>query len=333
MLDNFKIMACILLLDEVKSPNNGGNGMKRLFGIGMAAVFALLLVAVLAQADPVENQIHYVKKTGLAHPHKYTMRFSLWDAPTGGSEVWFEEKEIALKGPNIKTYLGDTTTLDGVDFSQQLWVQVERWKASTSTWVVVGLRDTFSTVPYAAWALSPAGPAGPEGPQGPAGPAGSEGPQGPAGPEGPQGPVGATGPQGPQGIQGPAGPAGPQGPQGLPGATGPQGPEGPQGPVGATGPQGPEGPEGPPGLSGLTLVTATSASNSSSPKTQTVSCVPSQHALGGGASITGGGNNIAIQESFPTGDPPTGWSATAFEAIGTPASWSITAYVICATTN
>ena len=96
--------------------------MKKLSGIVMATGLVLLLIVVSAQADPVENLIQYTKKTTLAYPKTYAMRFSLWDDPTGGLEVWFEEKSIALKSSKITTYLGDATTLAGVDFSQQLWV-------------------------------------------------------------------------------------------------------------------------------------------------------------------------------------------------------------------
>jgi hypothetical protein len=83
----------------------------------------------------------------------------------------------------------------------------------------------------------------------------------------------------------------------------------------------------------LTLVTATSASNSTSPKTQTVACSGTQNALGGGGSVTNGGSEVVIQSSYPTGDPPTGWSVTAIETDFTGANWSVTAYVICADTN
>jgi hypothetical protein len=83
----------------------------------------------------------------------------------------------------------------------------------------------------------------------------------------------------------------------------------------------------------LTLVTATSATNSTSPKTQTVACSGTQNALGGGGSVTNGGSEVAIQSSYPTVDPPTGWSVTAVEVDSTFANWSVTAYVICADTN
>jgi hypothetical protein len=179
--------------------------MKKLLGITITTGLALLFVVGFVQADLVENLIQYSKKTTLNYPKTYTMKFSLWDAETLGNSVWSEEKQIKLTSSKLTTYLGDATTLAGVDFSQQLWVQVERWKASTSEWVPVGLRDTFSVVAYAAWALSPAGPAGATGPTGPTGLTGAAGATGPTGPTGLTGAAGAAGPtgaQGPAGISG-----------------------------------------------------------------------------------------------------------------------------------
>jgi len=274
--------------------------MKRFFGITITTGLVLLFVVALAQAGPVENLIQYSKKTTLKSPQTYTMKFSLWDDERAGISVWSEEKRIRLQDSELTTYLGDTTPLAGVDFSQQLWVQVERWKASTSEWVLVGPRDAFSVAPYAAWALSPAGPAGP---------------------------TGATGPIGPEGPAGPTGPTGPQGPTGLTGATGATGPQGDTGPAGPTGPT---GPQGSPGISGLELVTATSPNDTTSPKTQTVSCPAGKRALGGGGK-TSVFTTFAM-DSFPTGNPPTGWSVTFYRTTSVPADpFSVTAYVICAT--
>ncbi len=122
--------------------------MKRL--IPLIIVFTILFFASTAMADPVLKQIYYQKTTSLYYPKKYTFKFSLWDNPDPGSGtmVWSEEKQITLTTNKIKTYLGDTTALDNVDFSQQLYVQVERKKAD-GTYVVVGVRDRLTIVPYA----------------------------------------------------------------------------------------------------------------------------------------------------------------------------------------
>ncbi len=120
------------------------------------------------------------------------------------------------------------------------------------------------------------------------------------------------------------------GAQGPKGDTGDQGPIGPAGPEGAVGPQGPTGLQGLPGVSGVTLITTSSVSDSTSSKTVTVNCTGTKKALAGGGSVTNGGTNVAIQSSYPTGNPPTGWSVTAFEASNTVAAWSVEVYVICA---
>jgi hypothetical protein len=104
----------------------------------------------LAWAAPVELLLYYTKKTTYVPSATDIFRFTLWDAETGGTKVWEEEKSIDLSGNLIKTYLGDTTPLDDVDFSQQYWVQVER-KKRDGTYVVLGTRDILGVVPYALW--------------------------------------------------------------------------------------------------------------------------------------------------------------------------------------
>jgi hypothetical protein len=103
---------------------------------------------------------------------------------------------------------------------------------------------------------------------------------------------------------------------------------------GVAGPAGPTGPAGPPGVSALELVMATSASNTTTPKIQTVSCPVGKKALGGGLNVqTGATDRNAIQASRPTGGfPPTGRSVTGVTLFGAvTGNWSLTAYVICAT--
>jgi hypothetical protein len=115
----------------------------------LLALLSVVIGVALAWADPVEMQFLYTKKTTLSYPHTYTLRFSLWDADVGGVEVWSEEKAVKLNSSTIKTYLGDSSPIDPSDFTQQLWVQVERWKRSTSTWAPVGTtRDKLKAVAY-----------------------------------------------------------------------------------------------------------------------------------------------------------------------------------------
>ena len=150
--------------------------MERVLRSAVIIAFLVVVMVLSAQADPVSRQIQYKKKTTLPYPATYTLRFSLWDNDTGGSEIWSEEKSVAVVGPMIKTSLGSEISLDGVAFSDQLWVQVERRKKN-GTYKIVGIRETFPVVPYAIWAGDGAvqGPPGPAGPQGPPGPPGSGG--------------------------------------------------------------------------------------------------------------------------------------------------------------
>lgn len=117
----------------------------------MAAVFFLTMTSVYAA--PLE-QILYTKKTSLTFPKNYVMRFSLCDDPfypNGDCAYWSEEKTISLTSPKISTYLGDTVSLSGVDFSQQYYLQVERKKRDGTYKIVDTNRDLLGVVPYAMW--------------------------------------------------------------------------------------------------------------------------------------------------------------------------------------
>jgi hypothetical protein len=120
-----------------------------------AALFLLLGVTV-AHATPVIKRIPYEKATSLPKPGTYTIRFSLWDAVKigSGNQVWSEEKTINLTSSSIiRTELGGKNPLDDVDFSQQLWVQVES-EISENTYEVLGSRDRLKVVPYAMWSAT-----------------------------------------------------------------------------------------------------------------------------------------------------------------------------------
>jgi hypothetical protein len=168
-------------------PHERRGKMRKGFHIAVATFVLFSLGVTFVWGDPVLKGFPYQKKTPtLTYPATYTLKFSLWDQDSGGALLWSEEKEVTLSGPKIKTYLGDIEPLDGVDFSQQLWVKVER-KRANGIYRTIGAMDPLPTVPYAIWAMSP------------------EGSQGPEGPPGPQGPQGEPGPQGPQGVPGPSG--------------------------------------------------------------------------------------------------------------------------------
>ena len=154
---------------------------------------ALLVVTGTAWAVPVEQVIPYQKQLTASPGNGYvSLTFSLWtDSTVGaGSRAWSEIKSIVCSSATraISTKLGESANLSAVDFSQQLYVQVER----TSDNVVLGARDKLVIAPYALWSAT-----GNVGPQGPAGS------QGPAGIKGEKGEKGDTGLQGPTGVYAP----------------------------------------------------------------------------------------------------------------------------------
>jgi len=129
----------------------------------LLTVLFLLLAVTSICAEPVKKELYYEKKTTLNYPAKYTLRFSLWNLESGGDEavnmVWEDADVVmALSNPKIRYYLGSNplAPLLGIDFSQQLWVQVDRWKAKTSTWIPVGSRDRLGVVPFAMSTMAPA---------------------------------------------------------------------------------------------------------------------------------------------------------------------------------
>lgn len=144
----------------------------------------------------------------------------------------------------------------------------------------------------------------------------------------PRGDIGPTGATGPQGSIGSTGATGAKGDKGDTGAQGPQGPQGPAGATGATGAAGPAGT-----ITGsVETVTALSASNSLS-KNITANCSSGKKAVGGGAALSLTDGSVSIVASNP-GANGTSWIAAAAEPngnqAGTTASWTVTAYVICA---
>ena len=103
------------------------------------------LLAGMAPTAPVTKQLPYTKTVSLGTGMPYTFRFSLWTAETGGTQVWSEDQSMVLASSVINAVLGKVTALSGVDFSQQLWVQVEQGG------IVLGSRDLLTAAPYALW--------------------------------------------------------------------------------------------------------------------------------------------------------------------------------------
>ena len=203
----------------------------------ITAAFLLAMAAGSASFGQVSTSFTFqgsVKAAGTPLTGTADMRFSLWTAETGGSQVGstLESLETTVTEGQVKVELD----FGAMPFTanQDRWMQIEvRSPAGEGAYEVLTPRQKMTATPFALFALN--------GNPGPAGPAGPQGPIGLTGVAGPQGQIGLTGATGPQGPTGLTGATGPQGPTGLTGATGPQGPIGL---TGATGPQGPAGSNG-----------------------------------------------------------------------------------------
>jgi hypothetical protein len=83
------------------------------------------------------------------------------------------------------------------------------------------------------------------------------------------------------------------------------------------------------GLSALEIVSAVTATDSSSPKSVTVTCAAGKRVVGGGARATGAGaGEVGVTEAYPSN--PTQWVVLARELDPIGTSWTLTAYAFCA---
>jgi hypothetical protein len=99
---------------------------------------------------------------------------------------------------------------------------------------------------------------------------------------------------------------------------------------GPPGPQGLKGDTGAPGTNGATNLTTVTASCSPAPCTgATANCPTGQKATGGGG-IAGGNQFIFGSSPSPGTGTPSGWSVLAASPSGSPATSTVTAYVVCA---
>jgi len=89
-------------------------------------------------------------------------------------------------------------------------------------------------------------------------------------------------------------------------------------------------------LNDIRMVTETSASDSTSPKTVAANCAIGEEIVGGGANIDGGTapENIVLQDSHPDqsdpGDAFDNWVAIAVETDADAGNWTLTTYALCA---
>ncbi len=254
------------------------------FFVGIMVLAGSVLAAVPMM---INYQGRLLDPDGNALNGSYDFGFSIWDADTGGNELWSETQDaIAVSEGIFNVQLGASNPVT-LTFDQTYWLEIAvsgeiltPRQQFTSVAQAINAGDVYNqdihprSVSIEAygrvidsagnWVGNPTGLTGPQGPTGPVGPAGVPGATGPTGPQGAQGipgVTGAAGPAGPQGIQGPTGPVGPQGfqgptgpmgPTGDPGATGPAGIQGPAGPMGPTGNPGATGAAGPQGAQGVT---------------------------------------------------------------------------------
>jgi len=83
------------------------------------------------------------------------------------------------------------------------------------------------------------------------------------------------------------------------------------------------------GLSGLEIVSAVTATDSSTPKSITVTCPAGKRVVGGGARVTGASpGDTGVTEAYPGN--PTQWITVARELDPVTGSWTLTAYAFCA---
>jgi len=146
----------------------------------LSVVSALFLIGTADPSATTNLRLPYSRSTSLADD-TYTLRFSLWDAGTEGTEQWWEQKDLDVEGSTISTQLGDVADpslhsgpLGELDFSKVLWVQVEELKNNgkglilvpRTTLIPTGTAATTSNSSIAAGsapavqnANTPAGPA------------------------------------------------------------------------------------------------------------------------------------------------------------------------------
>jgi hypothetical protein len=114
----------------------------------------------------------------------------------------------------------------------------------------------------------------------------------------------------------------------------PAGPTGPAGPQGVAGPQGPKGDKGDPGdpfVPSIFEESGSSANDSTTPKSTTVSCPAGTLAIGG-YDIVAGDDNAPLRvaesrEQFPAGISQ--WVVTAHEVVDYVGNWQIQVFVNC----
>jgi len=120
----------------------------------LVSTVLLALSATHAAAAPPDSTLTVTARHHLAFPRIYDLRYSLWDAPDGGAEVWSEgdtpgDIRVRVTGRTLRATIGTATPLVPEDFSQQLWLQIEAWSRRASGWKPVRDRLRLNVAPYA----------------------------------------------------------------------------------------------------------------------------------------------------------------------------------------
>ena len=82
-------------------------------------------------------------------------------------------------------------------------------------------------------------------------------------------------------------------------------------------------------------MTATSPTNSTSPKGIAAPCGPDEEVIGGGANVSGGTalENIVVRGAQPDQGTPDSFGALGVETDADAGNWFLTAYALCASTG
>jgi hypothetical protein len=132
-----------------------GKMIRKRYLLVMYCLPILLLFAsgtAWGQPEPPYKEINYSKYVDIKC-NPCIFKFSLFNDLN--EPVWMEEGvEIELDRKYVNHYLGSIKSLEGVDFSQQMWVQTEVRSDEEEDYEIVGERDQLEMVPYSFYADS-----------------------------------------------------------------------------------------------------------------------------------------------------------------------------------
>ena len=123
---------------------------KRYFkGIGLVIALFLIMAGFEAKAQVIERQISY--QGLLTAPSgdpvadgTYTLVIRLFDAESGGTQVYEEQQTVSVTSGLFNIYIGSVESLASIDFDQQLWLET-----GLSGQVPFTPRTRLAVVPYA----------------------------------------------------------------------------------------------------------------------------------------------------------------------------------------